>query len=141
MKCDLTCFQPVAGRHDISAPGNISSRRQRTCQSTNPNKLQQLGATYRANVSRMNLLCADFARCLPVLTVIRHPRRIRKLLAKFPGRLNEVKDVRLPSFKRNLVEAAGVEPASLANKPAATTCLVRKRFSAMRWRPDSNRTA
>src|SRR5208282_119049 len=39
------------------------------------------------------------------------------------------------------VEAAGVEPASPANKPAATTCLVRKIFSAVRWRPDSNRTA
>ena len=43
--------------------------------------------------------------------------------------------------KFNLVEAAGVEPASLTNLPAATTCLVRKRFSAMRWRPDSSRTA
>ncbi len=40
-----------------------------------------------------------------------------------------------------MVEAAGVEPASLTNKPAATTCLVRKRFSAMRWRPDTSRTA
>jgi hypothetical protein len=29
------------------------------------------------------------------------------------------------------VEAAGVEPASLANKPAATTCLVRRDFSAV----------
>jgi len=27
-----------------------------------------------------------------------------------------------------MVEAAGVEPASLANKPAATTCLVRREF-------------
>jgi hypothetical protein len=27
-----------------------------------------------------------------------------------------------------MVEAAGVEPASLAKKPAATTCLVRKDF-------------
>jgi len=42
---------------------------------------------------------------------------------------------------RSVVEAAGIEPASLANKPAATTCLVRRRFSAMRWRPNSNRTA
>ena len=35
---------------------------------------------------------------------------------------------------RNLkvVEAAGVEPASLANKPAATTCLVRREFSSVR---------
>jgi len=40
-----------------------------------------------------------------------------------------------------MVEAAGVEPASLTNKPAATTCLVRRRFSAVRWRPDSNHTA
>lgn len=31
-----------------------------------------------------------------------------------------------------MVEAAGVEPASLANKPVATTCLVRSRFSAGR---------
>jgi len=27
-----------------------------------------------------------------------------------------------------MVEAAGVEPASLTNKPAATTCLVRREF-------------
>jgi hypothetical protein len=33
---------------------------------------------------------------------------------------------------QNMVEAAGVEPASLTNLPAATTCLVRKDFSAMR---------
>ena len=31
-----------------------------------------------------------------------------------------------------VVEAAGVEPASLANLPAATTCLVRREFSAER---------
>jgi len=31
------------------------------------------------------------------------------------------------------LEAAGVEPASLANKPAATTCLVRREFQ----RPDN----
>jgi hypothetical protein len=31
-----------------------------------------------------------------------------------------------------MVEAAGVEPASQTNLPAATTCLVRKDFSAMR---------
>jgi len=40
-----------------------------------------------------------------------------------------------------MVEAAGVEPASQANQPAATTCLVRRIFSAMRWRPDTSRTA
>jgi len=34
-----------------------------------------------------------------------------------------------------VVEAAGVEPASLANLPAATTCLVRRKFSSVRWRP------
>src|SRR5580704_2640108 len=28
--------------------------------------------------------------------------------------------------ERRMVEAAGVEPASLPNKPAATTCLVRR---------------
>src|SRR5436189_18040 len=41
-----------------------------------------------------------------------------------------------PSFRedaeRRMVEAAGIEPASLTNIPAATTCLVRKRFSAGR---------
>ena len=41
----------------------------------------------------------------------------------------------------HLVEAAGVEPASQVNQPAATTCLVWKYFSAMRWRPNSIRTA
>ena len=40
-----------------------------------------------------------------------------------------------------MVEAAGIEPASQANLPAATTCLVRIRFSAMRCCPDSSRTA
>ena len=30
--------------------------------------------------------------------------------------------------ENKVVEAAGVEPASLANKPAATTCLVRREF-------------
>jgi len=47
---------------------------------------------------------------------------------------------RAPSFarqrasgaERRMVEAAGVEPASLAGIPAATTCLVRKDFSAVR---------
>ncbi len=34
--------------------------------------------------------------------------------------------------ERRMVEAAGVEPASRANPPAATTCLVRKDFSAVR---------
>ena len=34
--------------------------------------------------------------------------------------------------EEEVVEAAGVEPASLANKPAATTCLVGKELSAMR---------
>jgi len=34
--------------------------------------------------------------------------------------------------ERRMVEAAGVEPASLANLPAATTCLFRKDFSAVR---------
>jgi len=37
----------------------------------------------------------------------------------------------LPALERRL-EAAGVEPASLANLPAATTCLVRRKFSAAR---------
>ena len=36
-----------------------------------------------------------------------------------------------------MVEAAGVEPASLANLPAATTCLVRREFSTGRLRPDT----
>jgi len=40
-----------------------------------------------------------------------------------------------------MVEAAGIEPASLTNPPAATTCLVRRMFSAARWRPDPTRTA
>ena len=42
---------------------------------------------------------------------------------------------------RRMVEAAGVEPASLLNQPAATTCLARRIFSAMRWRPGASRTA
>jgi hypothetical protein len=33
---------------------------------------------------------------------------------------------------KNMVEAAGIEPASLTELPAATTCLVRKMFSATR---------
>jgi len=40
--------------------------------------------------------------------------------------------VREKSRVWKMVDAAGVEPASLANKPAATTCLVRRDFSAMR---------
>src|ERR1051325_4153419 len=36
-----------------------------------------------------------------------------------------------------MVEAAGVEPASLAKLPAATTCLVRREFSSVQWRPDT----
>jgi Protein of unknown function DUF72 len=36
-----------------------------------------------------------------------------------------------------VVEAAGVEPASLTNLPAATTCLVRSKFSSGRLRPDT----
>jgi len=36
------------------------------------------------------------------------------------------------SLRFKLVDAAGVEPASLIGKPAATTCLVRKRFSTSR---------
>src|ERR1017187_8069255 len=36
-----------------------------------------------------------------------------------------------------MVEAAGVEPASLAKLPAATTCLVRREFSTGRLRPDT----
>jgi len=31
-----------------------------------------------------------------------------------------------------MVEAAGVEPASLTDTPAATTCLVKRELSAMR---------
>src|SRR4051812_43102971 len=45
---------------------------------------------------------------------------------------------RTPSFapnaarsERRMVEAAGVEPASLTNKPAATTCLVRREFQTL----------
>ena len=45
------------------------------------------------------------------------------------------------SSERRMVEAGGVEPPSLAQLPAATTCLVRRDFSAVRWRPNSNRTA
>ncbi len=45
------------------------------------------------------------------------------------------------SGSERMVEAAGIEPASLANKPAATTCLVRRGFSAARWRPNSSRAA
>jgi len=40
-----------------------------------------------------------------------------------------------------MVEVAGIEPASQVNQPAATTCLVQVRFSAMRWRLDPSRTA
>jgi len=40
-----------------------------------------------------------------------------------------------------MVEAAGIEPASQADLPAATTCLSQVIFSAMRWRLDSSRTA
>ena len=40
-------------------------------------------------------------------------------------------------FEYALVEAAGVEPASLTNLPAATTCLVRSKFSSGRLRPDT----
>jgi len=40
-----------------------------------------------------------------------------------------------------MVEAAGIEPASQADQPAATTCLARIIFSAMRYCPDSSRTA
>src|SRR5215831_9041963 len=35
-----------------------------------------------------------------------------------------------------VVEAAGVEPASLTNEPTATTCLVGREFSSVRLRPD-----
>ena len=41
----------------------------------------------------------------------------------------------------NMVEAGGVEPPSLAQLPAATTCLVREDLSAARWRPNSNPAA
>ena len=41
----------------------------------------------------------------------------------------------------NMVEAAGIEPASQVNQPAATTCLFPVIFSAMRWRRNSSRTA
>jgi len=34
--------------------------------------------------------------------------------------------------ERRMVEAGGVEPPSLTDKPAATTCLVRREFSAVR---------
>ena len=34
--------------------------------------------------------------------------------------------------KFNMVEAAGVEPASQVDQPAATTCLVRREFSSVR---------
>ena len=55
----------------------------------------------------------------------------------------------LPSVARNcasgserrMVEAAGIEPASQVNLPAATTCLVQEIFSAMRWRLNTSRTA
>jgi len=40
-----------------------------------------------------------------------------------------------------MVEAAGIEPASQVNLPAATTCLFPVIFSAMRWRRNSSRTA
>src|SRR5262245_12921206 len=40
--------------------------------------------------------------------------------------------------QKKVVEAAGVEPASLTNLPAATTCLVRRIFSAGRLRPDTD---
>ena len=40
-------------------------------------------------------------------------------------------------WKRKMVEAAGVEPASLTALPAATTCLVRRIFSTGQLRPDT----
>ena len=41
-------------------------------------------------------------------------------------------DAHLVEQGPEMVEAAGVEPASLANEPAATTCLVREMFSSGR---------
>jgi hypothetical protein len=56
----------------------------------------------------------------------------RASLPAFAGLLNN---------QLKMVEAAGVEPASQANLPAATTCLVRRGFSAWRLRSDSIRPA
>jgi len=44
---------------------------------------------------------------------------------------------RLSGNAIQMVEAAGVEPASLTNVPAATTCLVRSKFSSGQLRPDT----
>src|SRR5271154_5989054 len=43
-----------------------------------------------------------------------------------PSRCFPVKSNYFYKYLKNMVEAAGVEPASLPNKPAATTCLVRR---------------
>jgi hypothetical protein len=63
-----------------------------------------------------------------------------KLVVEFTTPLNSLAEIKVAarSAGRNfltsseMVEAAGVEPASLANKPATTTCLVRREFSAAR---------
>src|ERR1035437_5570594 len=61
--------------------------------------------------------------------------KARKGLAFF-GRtrdgLPSVARNRVSGDERRMVEAAGVEPASLAKLPAATTCLVRREFSTGR---------
>ena len=53
------------------------------------------------------------------------------------GRFCQEHKLFLQIVKKNVVEAAGVEPASLAKLPAATTCLVRREFSTGRLRPDT----
>ncbi len=64
-------------------------------------------------------------RCLHLPAV--HPNRPQRA-AKNPQQC-----VKPLTHKRvKVVEAAGVEPASLANLPAATTCLVRREFSSER---------
>ena len=50
---------------------------------------------------------------------------------------NETRSETLAKQGHEMVEAAGVEPASLTELPAATTCLVRREFSTERWRPDT----
>ncbi len=61
------------------------------------------------------------------------------LLAETVVAVRALPDENFTMFK--VVEAAGIEPASQINLPAATTCLFQVIFSAMRWRLDSNRTA
>jgi hypothetical protein len=46
-----------------------------------------------------------------------------------PQNWDKIRIWKQKAFK--VVEAPGIEPGSLVNKPAATTCLFREMFSAM----------